>query len=160
MAAKKSQPTVFTLMGSAPLLEGLLGPCKCKNVWKQRLWIMSLRVLFKFYFKYQLASCGSTQSILIGKSMSRDEGTSPKSQEENLNAKSRTLLTSVQVNRPYKELLSDLVLLEEFSLAVLLMHKPLISPNWNRGILCCIIFCVILISCTLLFQIQFFFLSP
>lgn len=83
----------------------------------------------------------------------------PQSQEEHLSAKSRTLLISVQVNRPYKELLSDLVLLEKFSLALLLMHKPLISPNWDRGILCCVICCAILISCTLLFQIQFFLLS-
>lgn len=93
MAAKKSQPTVFTLMGSAPLVESLLGRCKWKNVCKQVLWIMSLRVLFKFYFKHQLASCRSIQSTFIGKSMSRHEGTSPHSQEEHLNAKGRTLLT-------------------------------------------------------------------
>lgn len=141
MAAKKSQPAVFTLMGPVPLVGGLLGSCKCKNIWKQLLCIMSPRVLFKFYFKYQLVSYSSTQSTLIGKSMSRDEGASPPTQKEHLNAKSRTLLTSVHVNRPYKELLPDLVLLEEFSLAVLLMCKSLISPKWDRGILCCIILC-------------------
>lgn len=62
MAAKKSQPAVFTLMEAATLLASHLGPCKCKNVWKQLLSITYPRVLVKFNFNYQLAGFSSTQS--------------------------------------------------------------------------------------------------
>lgn len=94
--------------------------------------------------------------------MSRDEGTSPsftgrasQCQEQN----SPDFL-SVQVTGPYKELLSDPLLLENFSLAVLLVHMPLIFPAWDRGILCCMIFHFFLISCTLLFfKFSSYFLS-
>lgn len=115
---------------------------------------------FKLYFKYQVASFSSTQSTFIGKPISRGEGTSLHSHEEHLNVKSRTLLTScLLVNRPYKELLSDLVLLEKFSLAVFLIHKPLISPTGGTGILCCVIFPCYFDLLHSLFQIQFLFLS-
>lgn len=73
--------------------------------------------------------------MFVGKSMARDDGISPsftgrapQCQEQN----SPNFL-SIQVTRPYKELLSDPLFLKNFSLEVLLMHKPLNFPNLGQG---------------------------